>query len=258
MPRRSSALRPVRLHAPGMTLDKVADRLGVTGAAACSRRASPADSRRTTCRASAAAGASRGHCSTPTNRSTHPRTGSPPPTPSGVAATAAALPGRLSPDLPPETLRRVPRPVRRHRPDVNRDTTGLHPEHPELDPPVPSKPLAEAPPPPPDYVAYKWKDGEYVGHDWRNPAARGTRPCHSASHCPAPRQEASRRAARPEPAEGLVGIPWLVLEMPALWQGGERAVHARAEAELLREELLVASCELLAKDKTRAPAPASN
>jgi len=47
----------------------------------------------------------------------------------------------------------------------------LHPEH-ELytgrSRPYKSRKL---PPPEPDYVWYKWKDGQYVGHDWRNPAA---------------------------------------------------------------------------------------
>ncbi|HEX8524727.1 MAG TPA: helix-turn-helix domain-containing protein, partial [Tepidisphaeraceae bacterium] len=33
------------------------------------------------------------------------------------------------------------------------------------------KPSLRLPPPPPDYVAYKYKDGIYVAHDWRNPHA---------------------------------------------------------------------------------------
>jgi DNA-binding CsgD family transcriptional regulator len=53
-----------------------------------------------------------------------------------------------------------------------RDTSNLHPEHPELDPPQKKKISLRIPPPPPDYVSYKWKDGVYMGYDWRNPYAK--------------------------------------------------------------------------------------
>jgi transcriptional regulator with XRE-family HTH domain len=53
-----------------------------------------------------------------------------------------------------------------------RDKTGLHPEHPDLDPP-PKRPSYRLPPPQPDLLAwYKWKDGQFLGYDWRNPRAR--------------------------------------------------------------------------------------
>ncbi len=88
--------------------------------------------------------------------------------------TASFLAHRLPDDLEPQTLRRVPH----HRGRVadwvyeGRDPRDFHPEDPRVDPPSPRprKSLA-LPPPPPDYVWYKWKDGEHVGHDWRNPLA---------------------------------------------------------------------------------------
>ena len=53
-----------------------------------------------------------------------------------------------------------------------RDKEGLHPEHPDVD--VAARKRARKPkrlpPPEPDYLGfYKWKDGVYLGYDWRNP-----------------------------------------------------------------------------------------
>ncbi|MBC8106018.1 MAG: hypothetical protein H7Z14_05470 [Anaerolineae bacterium] len=87
--------------------------------------------------------------------------------------TASHLISRLPRDLPPQELTRVPHYVGRG-PDYNIDLDELHPEHPARDDPgalssSKGNRSFKLPPPPPDYVGYKWKDGEYVGHDWRKP-----------------------------------------------------------------------------------------
>jgi DNA-binding NarL/FixJ family response regulator len=51
------------------------------------------------------------------------------------------------------------------------------------------------PAPPPDYVAYKWKDGVYVGYDWKNPLAK-------AAHERRERGKMLRRARRMERRKG--------------------------------------------------------
>ena len=89
-----------------------------------------------------------------------------------VADEAWSYTGRLCLSSIPETfgqtIVRVP-----HFHDVAgrryRDTTGLHPEHPDVDQGVVVRPRKSKrlPPPPPDYVSYKWKGDEYVGYDWR-------------------------------------------------------------------------------------------
>src|SRR5439155_10545415 len=50
-----------------------------------------------------------------------------------------------------------------------RDKDDLHPEHPDVDVGAKRYPSRKLPPPEPDYVWYKFKDGEYVGYDWRSP-----------------------------------------------------------------------------------------
>jgi DNA-binding NarL/FixJ family response regulator len=54
------------------------------------------------------------------------------------------------------------------------DEDELHPEHPAIDRVVSSrkKHSYKLPPPPPDPVPYKWKDGKFMGYDWRSPAHR--------------------------------------------------------------------------------------
>lgn len=83
--------------------------------------------------------------------------------------TSTFLTSRIPADLPTQTLVRIPR--YHDRTAAYRDTDPLHPEHPLLDP-QPAAPRSRAlPKPRPDDVWYKWKDGIYVGHDWRNPQA---------------------------------------------------------------------------------------
>jgi hypothetical protein len=81
--------------------------------------------------------------------------------------TATYLPSRLPRDFAPQQLTRVPVYAPRG-PNYNVDPDELHPEHPRADgstgAPQARRSL-KLPPPPPDYVAYKWKDGVYVGHD---------------------------------------------------------------------------------------------
>jgi DNA-binding CsgD family transcriptional regulator len=71
-----------------------------------------------------------------------------------------------------QTLTRVPLFVPRG-PDY-RDKTNLHPEHPDVDFLAPSRKRRsqKLPPPEPDPVSYKWKDGVFLGYDWRNPLAK--------------------------------------------------------------------------------------
>ena len=89
-----------------------------------------------------------------------------------------------------------------------RDTTGLHPEHPDVDRdvmlrrPRRSKRL---PPPPPDYVAYKWKGDEFVGYDWRaaetNPRIRENYERHQRKLTKARAAKKARRRASPPPSQ---------------------------------------------------------
>jgi DNA-binding NarL/FixJ family response regulator len=83
--------------------------------------------------------------------------------------TATYLGSRIPDDLA-VTLTRVAR-IRPRGPSY-RDTTALHPEHPELDPPPRKYQSRRLPPPPPDYVWYKWKGDVYMGYDWRNPYSK--------------------------------------------------------------------------------------
>ena len=74
---------------------------------------------------------------------------------------------RVPEDLPAQEVERVP--IYMDRTSRYADKSGLHPEHPLVDPPerkrgTPHK-LA---PPPPDHVWYKWKGDEYIGYDWRS------------------------------------------------------------------------------------------
>ena len=46
------------------------------------------------------------------------------------------------------------------------DKSHLHPEDPRVDPP-PRRPFKRLPPPPPDYIQYKWKGDQYIGYDWK-------------------------------------------------------------------------------------------
>ena len=74
---------------------------------------------------------------------------------------------RVPDELPPQTIERVP--IYHDRTRAYADKTGLHPEHPLVDPPAPRKrPNYKLAPPPPDYVPYKWKRDEYVGYAWRD------------------------------------------------------------------------------------------
>jgi len=82
--------------------------------------------------------------------------------------TASHTPGRIPHDLH-QILTRVPIYVNTRPYPL--DIDHLHPEHPHRDPPPRKHKSLALPPPPPDYVWYKYKDGQYVGHDWRNPLA---------------------------------------------------------------------------------------
>jgi hypothetical protein len=103
------------------------------------------------------------------------------------SATARHLPGRI-PGSIRQTLTRVPvyQPV--GTPDADPDQ--LHPEHPHLDPEPHSGERRSLPTPTPDPAWYKWRDGQYLGYDWRNPAS-------AASHRQRTRKlESAREVAR--------------------------------------------------------------
>jgi transposase-like protein len=83
--------------------------------------------------------------------------------------TATFLANRV-PESFEHSIERVP--VFRGRGPSYRDKSELHPEHPEVDRPA-KPPFKRLGPPQPDLLAwYKWKDGEFVGYDWRNERAR--------------------------------------------------------------------------------------
>jgi hypothetical protein len=112
--------------------------------------------------------------------------------------TARRLPARLPPDFPDQTLLRIPHFVTRN--PIHPHLNDLHPEHPLLDPPPRKRRSLALPPPPPDFVWYKWKDGQYVGHDWRNPFA-------VAGHQRHQRQLELARAARKKRAPTRATTP---------------------------------------------------
>jgi hypothetical protein len=67
-------------------------------------------------------------------------------------------------------MKRVP--IFRDQTRPFRDKSNLHPEHPDVDRGVGKRRNRRLPPYPGDIMAwYKWKDGVFVGHDWRNPLA---------------------------------------------------------------------------------------
>ena len=73
-----------------------------------------------------------------------------------------------------QTLQRVPMFIE-PRTRRYRDTSGLHPEHPDVDTgvvPASRRQSGRLPPPEPDLAWYKWKDGQYLGYDWHNPLAK--------------------------------------------------------------------------------------
>src|SRR5205823_1877232 len=77
-----------------------------------------------------------------------------------------------------------------------RDTSDLHPEHPDVEGPVPSLSRGRSkklPPPPPDYVWYKWKGEEYIGYDWR---AAVEKPIIKQNYQRRQRRLANQRAAK--------------------------------------------------------------
>ncbi len=91
--------------------------------------------------------------------------------PDPIWSTTAALLRRDIPEID-ATLTRVP--VFHDATRDYRDKSGLHPEHPDRDKVAAASSKSKSrklPPPEPDPVPYKWKDGVYVGHDWRNPLA---------------------------------------------------------------------------------------
>jgi DNA-binding CsgD family transcriptional regulator len=240
---------PVSLDAPGLTIDEVAARLGTTRTGLLHARVA-------------------GRFQTHHVRGLGAHWGRPRPllytselldpsargfvTPDPLWSwTARSLTQRIGDDLPAQTLRRVPR--FQPRGPTDRDTTGLHPEHPNVDTFALSE-LRESkgqskslklPPPPPDYVWYKWKGDEYLGHDWRKPAAR-------AGHARfARRTELARAAARKRRREN----PPLRAASGSLefrgWQW--RCPRCGKAVNVLYmpvpgRELLVASCELLVAD----------
>jgi hypothetical protein len=67
-------------------------------------------------------------------------------------------------------------------------TEDLHPEHPKVDRAWPKK-VKHLPPPEPDYVPYKWKDGVYLGYDWQSKGQKELFERHE-------RQKALARAAK--------------------------------------------------------------
>lgn len=102
--------------------------------------------------------------------------------------TASSLLAQLPAKFPPQKLQRVPR-WQKLGPSY-RDTSDLHPEHPDRAPPGRRDRKSRVlPKPPPDYVWYKWKGDQYVGYDWRNPAA-------AAGHLRMQRRLASMRLAK--------------------------------------------------------------
>jgi DNA-binding CsgD family transcriptional regulator len=103
---------------------------------------------------------------------------------------------RMVDELAEQPLRRVPHHVGRG-PGVDDDA--LHPEHPRRDgPPGASRRM---PAPEPDLVWYKWKDGQYLGYDWRRPGAKKAYERHErrkAQHraCAKRRREAGKDRVR--------------------------------------------------------------
>jgi DNA-binding NarL/FixJ family response regulator len=86
------------------------------------------------------------------------------------------------------------------------DKSNLHPEDPRLDPVPTGRQSMRLPPPPPDYVWYKWKGDEYIGYDWRaaekNPRIRIDYERHE-------RRKAKQRAyakAHPQPSRSTGSI----------------------------------------------------
>ena len=116
------------------------------------------------------------------------------------------------PDMPPQTLLRVP--LWEDRTRQYADARALHPEHPLRDPPPPAKRTGyKLAPPPPDFLAwYKWKDGEYLGYDWRNPAAKAgyeRRQSHLESERARSRRRWAKRSGRGGGSKLFKGWLWL-------------------------------------------------
>lgn len=87
-----------------------------------------------------------------------------------------------------------------------RDTSGLHPEHPDVDTGVIVRPRKSKrlPPPPPDYVSYKWKGDQFIGYDWRaaesNPRIRERYESRERRLAKARAAGKARRRANPPPS----------------------------------------------------------
>ena len=62
------------------------------------------------------------------------------------------------------------------------------------------------PPPEPDYVPYKWKDGEFLGYDWRNPLAKENYERHQRRLAQNRASRAKRRRERPPASRGSGSI----------------------------------------------------
>src|SRR5688500_16760379 len=133
--------------------------------------------------------------------------------------TTRYLAHRLPENFPPQNLRRVA--VYHARGGAGaasryRDTTDLHPEHPLRDPPPPRprRSLALPDPPPDPTAAHHWKDGVYLGYDWRNPRAARHHAAHEQALAKGRIAAKRRRMQHPKPraAAGSLefrGYAWL-------------------------------------------------
>ena len=149
--------------------------------------------------------------------------------------TAKPLPWRLPDDLSPRARVRVP--VHCDRTRAFDDTADLHPEHPPVDRAAArSSRTYKLPPPSPDHVPYKWKDGEYLGYDWGNPLAK-------ANHERLERERARRRARQATPRRGrrrrrltqprrrLARVPRLALALSRLRAAGPKTLPSTPAAQ---------------------------
>ena len=118
--------------------------------------------------------------------------------------------GQFYPQRVPEnfsqTITRIPLERSRAGGQRYRDTRGLHPEHPLLDPPdvaPPRKRKLLPPAPTQDICAwYKWKGDEYVGYDWRNSHATANYERHEREKAMKREADRARRRERgPAPSK---------------------------------------------------------
>ena len=109
-----------------------------------------------------------------------------------------------------------------------RDKDNLHPEHPDVDGGGRRR-RRRLPPPQPDYVWYKFKNGQYVGYDWRNAAAAAAHEKRVRKLARIREQNARRKPRRGASAGSLhfAGWKWLcptcgrrcdVIYYPLKWQ----------------------------------------